>query len=684
MNAPARTIRRSSLPATAGSQLPAQLRPFISALTEIIETGEGNRGDSLDRKLTVRDLIASGAFKLRDGWRPGNPGGLVPVPDVPDRAIPPAPGGFQGVGGFGMVTLIWNDPRVRYRNHSLTNIYRSEKDNFGQATLISRDTGMIYTDTLRMDAVDPDDPKKALGYYYWISWVSTSGIEGPPNSAAGIYIEPLLDTTYLLELIGKALDDTELSKILAESLDLGRYDTAFDDLQARVETARLLTSAEALLRDDQDVVIKRRVDTLEVSVQKNISASIGRLEEVMASDRQAIARTVETLQAGIDENASSLVEERTARTTNEQSVVQFLTGLNARMDNGEAAVLSLSSAVTDQFEAAAQQLVLMKTQFDDMSASYINDRKVITTQFEAVSSEITAVKASFEGQAAAVQQTLSVHGDALNGLSAQATLKLDVNGYVGGIGAYNNGRVIDVAILADNFWIASPKKAGQDNSVIKPFAIVDDEVWINSARIRTASIQSGQLGPISIGKLYSLEGQPITTVSGRLIADALDTDSLVAVLARINTAYIDAAQIKVAAIRNAHIADANIDTLKLKGESVTIPRSYSRPELVTGGNLAGVQFDAPEAMYVLVMFSTLPSYVIVNSSEVTAHLVLKANDVTLVNQATTTNSSLGMSYSTSALVKVNAGANQFVASVGSSNNMVGYKASSITVLGVLR
>ena len=84
------------------------------------------------------------------------------------------------------------------------------------------------------------------------------------------------------------------------------------------------------------------------------------------------------------------------------------------------------------------------------------------------------------------------------------------------------------------------------------------------------------------------------------------------------------------------------------------------------------------------MFSTLPSYVIVNSSEVTAHLILKANDVTLINHVSTTNSSLGMSYSTSALVRVNAGANQFVASIGSSNNMVGYKASSITVLGVLR
>ena len=117
------TAKRSSLPAPS-SKVSAELRPFFSALTEIIETGEGNRGNPLDKKLTYRELLESGAFTLRPGWKPGGTGGLVPSPGVPDRAVPPAPVGFQAVGVFGMNTLTWDNPYYLYVIVCVSFIYR--------------------------------------------------------------------------------------------------------------------------------------------------------------------------------------------------------------------------------------------------------------------------------------------------------------------------------------------------------------------------------------------------------------------------------------------------------------------------------------------------------------------------------------------------------------------------------
>src|SRR5690606_29151971 len=112
--------KRITLPPVP-AKVPAELRPLFAAMAEIIETGEGVRGDKLDRKLTLRDLLDGGIASLR---MPGNPdGGLVPNLPTPDRSTPPAPTGFLATGSFfGMVNLSWEPAHEAYNNHAFTNI----------------------------------------------------------------------------------------------------------------------------------------------------------------------------------------------------------------------------------------------------------------------------------------------------------------------------------------------------------------------------------------------------------------------------------------------------------------------------------------------------------------------------------------------------------------------------------
>jgi hypothetical protein len=133
--------------------------------------------------------------------------------------------------------------------------------------------------------------------------------------------------------------------------------------------------------------------------------------------------------------------------------------------------------------------------------------------------------ASITQQALLIKQqgeTNNAQGEAITGLSAQYTLRLNVNGYVSGFGAYNNGSVSDFAVVADNFWIAAPNSTGK----VKPFIVSDGVVYIDTARIRDASIQEGKLGPIGFGKIIGTDGKPVTTLAGLLRADAIDVESL--------------------------------------------------------------------------------------------------------------------------------------------------------------
>lgn len=111
--------------------------------------------------------------------------------------------------------------------------------------------------------------------------------------------------------------------------------------------------------------------------------------------------------------------------------------------------------------------------------------------------------------------------DEIGQLKNSYVVKLDVNGYAAGFGLYNTGAQSEFAVLADRFWVGKPGSAR-----VKPFIVDNGTVYIDTAMIRDASIQQGKLGPISFGKIIDAAGNPVTTLAGKLRADAIDVASL--------------------------------------------------------------------------------------------------------------------------------------------------------------
>lgn len=176
---------RIGLPSVDGIQDPAT-REYLNSLKEIIEEWDGQRGDSEDQVLTRRDLGNPAILRtvrgpLADAVREGNQsggaggggdGGGVGLPDLEQ---PPIPTGFAVSGAIEIMLMQWDDPLDVYNNHSHTEIWRAQVDDFGEAVRVATTPSFIHADTVGTDSTN----------YYWIRFVNTQNVRGPFNSIQG-------------------------------------------------------------------------------------------------------------------------------------------------------------------------------------------------------------------------------------------------------------------------------------------------------------------------------------------------------------------------------------------------------------------------------------------------------------------------------------------------------------------
>ena len=603
------TKRRRTLPPVS-PKVSAELRPLVSAIAEIIETGEGVRGDPLDRKLTLRDLLDSGIGRLRNGLPPSNPGALQPGTGAPDLSTPPKPVGFEAVAAFdGEVFLTWETPQRLYSNHALTNIYRAESDNFANAERIGQEPGMFYIDNVRADASQKT-------YYYWISFTSTSDVEGPVNDTAGTPVTTILSPEYIIDKINGLISKSELANdvltpinqipsinttladhagriqsteaALSDLLNVPAYDTgtdyAVDDLvsyngftwRALVAmTAPAPTPAEganwtqvgqyatfgdiiagnAVAIDDLDVRVTSAEGTI-TSYGTEITGIKTRLtntENGTTANSTAIntldGRVTQTEQ-GISANSSDITQLQNDLSTAENGITansQALSLLDSRVGSAEGTITSQGQAVT-QLQSDLNNLASTAS----ANASAINSLTIRVTSAEgslsSVAQDVSQLQVSVGDNSAAIQtkaEVSAVQGiaDDVAVLSAQYTVKLDVNGRVAGIGLANNNGVTSFVVASDSVYFIDP---GQSITAFNP-----NTNYASMAALRNTQFVFGYA---------TVEGQrrfainvpayiPDATITNAMIKDAVITG------AKIKDATINGAKIDIADVWELNIGD---------------------------------------------------------------------------------------------------------------------------------
>lgn len=443
-----KTLRRKTLPALP-PKAPAELRPLFAAMMEILETGEGVRGNKLDRKLTLRDLLDGGIAKLKV---PGNPESGITQPAGPQNmSVPPRPAGFSADGSFfGMVHLSWDTPQNLYNNHAVTNIYRGEVDDFAKAQVIGREPGMFYSDKVRDDIEAVEDPLNLPGFYYWITFTTTSNVEGPPSSAGGAFAKPLLDAAYLLGQLSGKLGESELDGALSGRIDkidgpatmpgsvaerisaesaariqaLKDQNTSIsanieEERDARIaaiagglDSAKGYTDAKITLeqtaRSDSFEALTLQIEQIEAGLGEDYTVGMAIEKQARISGDVALGSRIDTMTAYAEGVAADLVNERQVRATKDSALASDITALYVESGDLKSSVSNESQARIngDAILSSVQQVISAANAVG--SAAIKVSSEVFITENEAMASKTESLRVSTGASVSDINNSLQV------------------------------------------------------------------------------------------------------------------------------------------------------------------------------------------------------------------------------------------------------------------------------------
>lgn len=217
-------------------------------------------------------------------------------------------------------------------------------------------------------------------------------------------------------------------------------------------------------------------------------------ESLPQSMRGQLAATRGQLQAALDQQGSSIT---TLQTVTSEQATQITT-LQTNVAGNSSAIITLNQTTATQ----ATQINALGTRMGSAESSIVTLNSTTATTAAQVSTLNTTV-----GQNSASIQTLSqTTSDINNRMSAQWTVKTDVNGRVAGIGLFNDGITSSFYVRVDRFAV------GDNTTGAQPcFAVTNGNVYLRKALIGTAYIGTTELAQNSVDTLR-VSGYAVTTM----------------------------------------------------------------------------------------------------------------------------------------------------------------------------
>ena len=158
-------------------------------------------------------------------------------------------------------------------------------------------------------------------------------------------------------------------------------------------------------------------------------------------------------------------------------------------------------------------IIMTRSQMTELSDISNTDKAPLVPWQESTSENTALVKQSLES---------------INGIKAQYTVKMDVNGYVSGIGAMNDGKTSEFIIRADKFAIANPTGTGKKygfvyqsspktlpNGTVIPAGLYIDNLILGDIEAKKINAESISAISANLGRFESnVAGKGKTVISG--------------------------------------------------------------------------------------------------------------------------------------------------------------------------
>lgn len=321
-----------AVPATADSSL----NNILASMKLWMEKASGSGFTGFASK---DELIRAGILRRNaDGTITAGGGSL---------AIPPVPTGLTASGAMTTILLSWDDPTTAYDNHGYTEVWAAETDNFTNAVLIGQGAGFVFS-----HAVGEDSTR-----YYWIRFVSTSGIKGPYNSVNGTMGQTAHNPAYLLDTLTGQLTESQLYADLNSRIDL--IDGA-KDLTGSVN-ARIKATNDALQAQINDLTNTPAYDNAVTYTTGNIVQYSGGLYQAKSTTTGNLPTNTTywtkigdytSLGAAVADNTAQIAAINTVTSGSSSAAAQAIVGLQSRVTTAEGNITSNATAISNTYTKA--------------------------------------------------------------------------------------------------------------------------------------------------------------------------------------------------------------------------------------------------------------------------------------------------------------------------------------------
>ena len=496
--------------ATTGTKVPSiykipskadpEVKQFAESIKEAVEVRLGRRGDPRDRAITLRELIDSGLAKeLTDN--PFDPNvGERPIDFEPqtitDYTIPPTPTGFTATAAYTSFTLSWDNPQMS--NLAYTEVWRHTSDDVTSATRIDTTSAFVWSEEVGYNKT----------YWYWVRHVSTSDIIGQFSTSSGS-----ANTGTTSVDVGAVM--SSLSETLADLpgySSLQTADNAVEIIQGTGVPDNNTNRADGTDPHAGDLYLRTSNQQLYIRNTANnawVECSDDSVVQVIGST----SYTGASLTAAIATAQSDLSSQAT-------SITNLTSTVNAKGD-----IYRASSAPSGGTYVAGDLWV----DTDDNQLYQWNGSAWVTARDTGVatSTQLNSVSSTANSNSSSITTLQTTTTNLANDASAAYVLQVNANGSVAGMvieaNAYgasdNSGSAVQ--FRADKFAIWNATGTDTGSAGVAPFIVDGGVVYIDTARIKDASIAAAKIGSVSADTITTGSMSAARITSGTMSADRI-------------------------------------------------------------------------------------------------------------------------------------------------------------------
>lgn len=524
----------------------------VSSLREIIQIWKGDRGNTLDRVVTFRDLVDLQVAAIGRQGRVGGGGAITP----PDPTYTEIPTALVATGGFGINFLDWE---VGPNNYAYTEVYRNTVDNLSNANLIGTSIASQFVDAYVTGGQT---------YYYWVRAISETDNPTDFNQAAGTPATPALEPDYVIELLEGKISESELAQELLTPIQ------KIPEIELALQNG---PTAEAI------TALSTRVDETETQLS-------------------AVTSDVTTLYAGVNDNLAAIQTKAEVSVVEdlEDDVTDIKASYTVKLDvNGKLAGYGLiNDGNTSEFIVNSNAVYFIDEAQSGTpyypTSNYSSLSQLRNTQLVFGYAMVQGVRRFVVNVPAYIPDGTITTAQIQNATITQSQIaNLIVNSAEIADGAITTAK-IGSYIQSDNYqqgvsgWHIN--KNGQ--AFFKDITIYNADGSVAFQSGSTSYVTQDMLGSMAYQDenfLGDLAFEDFSLLGNLAFEDYIANGTYIANgiinTAHIGNAAITNAKIKNAAITNAKIGSAAVDTLEIAGNAITA---------ITTGNTNAVTFNRPD------------------------------------------------------------------------------------------